>query len=154
MNCRVVVSFIAVLIGCTHPVSVSAPVPAKGKPVAPVAVTAELSAKSAHLLLRFEAEAEDAEVAVGGVDGLVVDGPRVVAKGHFAKGETRAFDVGFQPGPGRSQLVVTVKGRFNGASRARVVAFGVGSGASPESPGEVMTTDDGERVKVLPAATH
>ena len=61
--------------------------------------------------------------------------------------------VSFAPGTGRSSRVVSVSGSFNRGSRARVASFGVGVGPLPASPGVVVTTDDGERVKVLPAAT-
>lgn len=139
---------------CTTPTSVSSPVPTKGKPTAPVAVTAELSPKSAHVVVKFESDAQDVVIAASGVDGLVVEGKSVVVeKGAFSRGEVQAFEVAFTPGAGRSQLVVSVSGSFNGASRARVASFAVGTGPLPESPGTVITTDDGERVKVLPAAT-
>jgi hypothetical protein len=145
-----VVAFVA----CTTPSSASSPVPLKGKPTAPVAVTAELSPKSAHVVVKFESDAKDVEIAASGVDGLVVDGKSpVLEKGVFARGDTHVFDVAFVPGAGRSQLVVSVSGSFNGASRARVASFTVGTGPLPQTPGTVMTTDDGERVKVMPAST-
>ena len=137
---------------CTTPTSASSPVPLKGKPTAPVAVSAELSAKSAHVVVKFESDATDVQIAASGVDGLVVDAKEpVLQQGKFARGETHVFDVAFVPGAGRSQLVVSVSGSFNGASRARVASFTVGTGPLPETPGAVMTTDDGERVKVMPS---
>ncbi len=137
---------------CTTPVSASSPVPAKGKPTAPVEVKAELALKSARLTVTFEADAKEVELAVSGIDGLVVEGEsRLVDHGEFKRGETRTFDVTFNPGPGRSMLVVSVSGSFNGASRARVASFTVGSGPLPQTPGQVITTDDGERVKVMPS---
>lgn len=148
-----VLSVVLALVGCTTPTSVSSPVPAKGKPTAPVAVSAELSAQSARVVVKFEAAAQDVEIAVSGVDGLVVEGPAVrVQQGKFGRDEAKTFDVTFVPGAGRCQLVVSVSGSFNGASRARVASFTVGAGPLPQS-GTVMTTDDGERVKVMPAAT-
>ncbi len=142
------------LVACTTPTTVSSPAPLKGKPTAPVAVTAELMPKSAHVVVKFEGDAQDVEIGVSGVDGLVVEGPAVrLAKGAFSRGDTHGLDVTFTPGPSRSQLVVSVSGLFNGASRARVAAFTIGTGPLPESPGTVTTTDDGERVKVMPAAT-
>ncbi len=141
------------LAACTHPVTVSSPVPERGKPTAPVAVSAELSAKSARVTVRFEAAAEAVTVTVAGNDGLVVSGPATpVTDASVAKDEVRSFDVAFEPGEGRSQLVVSVAGRFGGASRARVAAFEVGKGPWPESPGTLQETDDGERVRVMPAA--
>ena len=49
------------------------------------------------------------------------------------------------------QLSATVVQPANVATQ-RVVSFRVGDGALPDGPGEVMTTDDGDTVKVLPAA--
>jgi hypothetical protein len=137
---------------CTTPTSAVSPVPTKGKPTAPVEVNAVLSEKSARLTLKFESEAKDVKVFVSGVDGLVVQGEgALVTDGVFARGETKTFDVAFTPGAGRSALVVSVSGSFNGAARARVASFTVGTGPLPQN-GEVITTDDGERVKVMPAA--
>lgn len=153
MKTILLVSVIAVA-GCTTPTSVSSPSPTKGKPSAPVAVSGELTATSARLRVSFEAEAQDVEIVVSGVDGLVVAGePVLVKKGAFARGESKDFDVTFTAPPaGRSQLVLSVSGSFHGASRARVASFTVGTGPLPDS-GTVMTTDDGERVKVMPAET-
>lgn len=148
---KLVISSVFLFAACTTPVSASSPVPVKGKPTAPVAVSAELSATSARLLIKFESDAQGVDVVASGVDGLVVEGQgALVQKGSFKAGDTRSFDVAFVPGVGRSQLVVSISGTFNGGSRARVASFTVGSGPLPESPGTVMTTDDGERVKVMP----
>lgn len=137
---------------CTTPTSATSPVPTKGKPTAPVEVNAELSEKSARLTVKFESDAKDVEVVVSGVDGLVIESePRLVHEGVFVRGDSRSFEVKFTPGAARSMLVVSVSGSFNGAARARVASFTVGTGPLPASPGEVITTDDGERVKVMPA---
>ena len=144
-------SLSALLGACTTPVSASAPVPSNGKPVAPVAVTAEVGAKAARVVVTFESPAEHVSIGVSGVDGLVVEGKgSVVDAGVFARGEAKAFEVAYTPGPGRSQLVVSIAGIFNGGARARVVAFSVGTGPLPEGPGTVTTTDDGQRVRVVP----
>jgi len=153
MHLRVLATLALALTACTHAEAVTAPVPSRGKPMAPVAVSAKLGPGTAHLVVTFEGAAEGASVAVSGVDGLVVDGPlTLVTEATVAKGEARAFDVKFTPGAGRSQLAVTVTGRFAGAHRARVVAFTVGEGAGPEDPGVVTTTDDGQRVRVVPVS--
>lgn len=142
------------LASCTTPTTVASPAPARGKPTAPVNVTAELTSKSAQLVVTFEADAKDVRITAGGVDGLVVEGePVLISEGTFVKGASQRLQVAFTPGPGRSALVVTVAGSFNGASRARVASFTLGQGGTPPSPGTVMTSDDGETVKVLPAAT-
>jgi hypothetical protein len=144
------------LSACSHPsgsTTTAAPVPAQGKPTAPVAVTAQVSAGAAHVTVTFEADATDVQVSVYGNDGLVIEGEPVLTKGErFARGEGFGAMVPLEAPAGRSALVVTVTGRFNGVKRARVVSFRVGDGALPDGPGEVMTTDDGDTVKVLPAA--
>lgn len=145
---------VASLTACTHSTSASAPVPTKGKPTAPVAVSAELSEKSARVTVKFEADAKEVDVSVSGVDGLVVEGELAPAKAkEFARGDSMTFDVAMTRPAGRAQLVVTVSGSFGGGKRARVASFTVGDGPLPASPGEVMTTDDGDTVKVLPAGT-
>ena len=149
----IVLLSVLVFVGCTTPTSVSSPAPLKGKPTAPVDVSAELSPKSARVVVKFDSDAQDVEIVASGVDGLVVEGQAsLVAKGVFTRGDSRSFEVKFTPGTGRSALVVSVSGNFNGSSRARVASFTLGTGPMPESPGTVMTTDDGERVKVMPAA--
>jgi hypothetical protein len=139
---------------CTTPstTTVTSAAPEKGKPSAPVEVKAELSERSARITVKFESDAKGVKIFASGVDGLVVQGePALVVDGAFARGEAKTLDVAFTPGAGRSALVVSVSGSFNGATRARVASFGVGTGPLPQS-GEVMTTDDGERVKVMPAS--
>lgn len=136
---------------CTTANTATSPAPAKGKPSAPVEVMAHLAPNGAKLTVKFESDASDVKIAVGGVDGLVINGePVIVEKGTFARGDAKVFDVLFTPGQGRSQLVVSVSGNFNGASRARVASFTMGDGPLPQN-GEVMTTDDGEKVKVMPS---
>jgi hypothetical protein len=146
------------LAACSHSTtspttSSTSPVPARGKPSAPVRVTAEVGAQSAHVTVTFESDARDVNVRVHGVDGLAVDGELAPVKGRtFARGESASFSVLFAPPSGRATLVVSVSGTFGSAKRARVAAFSVGEGPVPETPGEVMTTDDGDTVKVMPAA--
>lgn len=140
------------VVGCSHPVRASAPVATEGKPSAPVAVEAVLREDSATLTLTFEDDASNVLVGVDGLDGLEVDGSRVVvAEGAFKRGETRAVEVHFRPGAGRSDLAVSVEGQFRSGRLARVVTFAVGS-PSPEQlrgPGTTIETRDGTRLKVL-----
>lgn len=139
---------VLLLCACTTPSTVVTNAP-RGKPTAPVAVTAELSPSSAKIAVKFESDAEQVQIRVSGVDGLVLQGRElVVEQGAFKRGEATAFDVAYTLPEGRAQLVVTVSGRFNGSNRARVAAFGLGSGPLPDT-GEVQTTSDGERVKVI-----
>ncbi|MEW5741994.1 MAG: hypothetical protein AB1938_23970 [Myxococcota bacterium] len=138
---------------CTHSTTVASPAPEKGKPSAPVAVTAQLAQSSARVTVTFEADVKDVVVSVSGVDGLAVAGEATVLQGQaFAKGESRSFDVAYTRPAGRAELVVNVSGDFGGGKRGRVASFVVGEGPLPASPGEVMTTDQGDTVKVMPAA--
>ena len=98
MNTNLLALCVLVFVGCTTPTTVSSPAPVKGKPTAPVDVTAELSPKSARITVKFDADAQEVEIAASGVDGLVVDGPGgLVAKAAFVRGDTRSFDVKFTP---------------------------------------------------------
>lgn len=146
--------FAVALSACSHSNTTTAtsPSPEKGKPAAPVAITAEVSGRAARVTVTFESDATDVQVGVHGNDGLVVEGNLSPVQGQkFAKGESTSFSVSLAPPEGRSSLVVSVAGSFNGSKRARVASFGVGEGPAPASPGEVMTTDQGDTVKVLPA---
>ena len=146
--------FVFALSACTHSNSTTttSPSPEKGKPAAPVAITAEVSGRAARVTVTFEADAADVQVGVHGNDGLVVEGNLSPVQGQkFAKGESTTFSVSLAPPEGRSSLVVSVAGSFNGLKRARTASFGVGEGPAAASPGEVMTTDQGDTVKVLPA---
>lgn len=143
------------LLGCTHPTTTktSAPLPAEGKPMAPVAVDAELGAGSGRITVRFETAASEVNVSVNGIEGLSVTSTTMpLAEASAKQGESRSFDVTFTPGPGRSMLVVNVTGTFGGARSTRVVTFDVGTPTKEQlqTPGKVVESG-GERVKVLPA---
>lgn len=125
-----------------------------GKPSAPVTVDAQLAEKSAHVTVRFDAPVSDARIAVSGVDGLVVTSEQSpVQGGGFEQGSVASFDVAFTPGPGRSHLVVSVAGTFQGAPRTRVASFAVGTPTAEQkqSSGAQKTEGNGERIKIMPA---
>lgn len=132
-----------------------APPPVSGKPSAPVTVDAQLAGQSAHVTVRFDAPVSDARVAVSGVDGLVVTSEQTpVQGGSFEQGAVTGFDVAFTPGPGRSHLVVSVAGTFQGAPRTRVASFAVGSPTAEQkqsSGAEKTEGGNGERIKIMPA---
>jgi hypothetical protein len=154
MNHHGILLFAIALGACSHSSTSTAtsPVPEKGKPTAPVSITAAVSGRVARITVTFEADASDVTVGVHGNDGLVVEGNLSPVQGQkFARGERTSFSVSLAPPGGRSSLVISVVGRFNGEKRARTASFGVGEGPMPASPGEVMTTDQGDTVKVLPA---
>jgi hypothetical protein len=127
--------------------------PVLGKPSAPVAVDARLTAGSANVTVRFDADAKDVRIAVHGAGGLrVTSDATPVAHRSFARGETAAFDVAFTPGPGRSSLAVVVGGKFHGAGkRATVASFAVGEPTKEQqdADGAVVESSDGERLKVV-----
>lgn len=127
--------------------------PGAHKPSAPVSISAQLSGGSAHVTVRFEADAKDVSVVVHGVGGLAVTSAGSPVDGaSFARGETAAFDVAFTPGAGRSTLAVGVSARFHGAGRRSAVAsFDVGEPTKEqlEASGTVVETSEGERLKVV-----
>jgi hypothetical protein len=141
---------------CARPPAAAAPPPAgapAGKPTAPVAVTADLSAGAAHVTVRFDADAKDVRIAAFGAGGLEVTSAEVLADGaSFARGEAASFDVAFTPGPGRSTLAIAVSGKFHGAGkRTRTASFPVGE-PTPEQlrgPGTVVEGPDGDRIQVV-----
>lgn len=137
---------------CSHPTTRTSPEPARGKPHAPVSITAELTGSAAQVAIRFDADATDVRVEAHGTDGLSVDGEAVLVQPRVSRDEVLRLPVGFRAPPGRSALVVSVAAHFGGVKRARVASFRVGEGLAPRPAGEVMTTDDGDTVRVLPAA--
>ena len=128
-----------------------------GKVTAPVTVNAQLSEGKAHVTVRFASDATDVSIEVYGVDGLVVNTKATPMKGATVTAASeQAFDVAFTPGPGRSNLVVAVKGSFRGADRASVSSFAVGtpSAEQQKSSGTTVTGDDGQRVNIMPSGSN
>jgi hypothetical protein len=143
-----VVALCAALVGCTHDEKtpdrkvLSAPVPQQeGKPMAPVAVTAELGPTRGRVTLTFEAPCEQSVTTVDGVDGL---GVALVGAGlgerSFKAGQRASLEVELN---GTGTLVVRVHGTFNGARKDRVVSFTVAG--TPVAP------DNGPAMKALPS---
>jgi hypothetical protein len=121
------------------------------KSSAPVTVTADLTATSAALKLRFAAEGTGVLVKVWGVDGLEVKKPAApTALASVRRGQDLALAVEFTAPPGKaSNLAVSVRGRFGGAERTHVQSFTVGAAADPPPP--TRTDKDGRGVKVMKA---
>jgi hypothetical protein len=134
--------------------SAAATAPETAKVSAPVSVDAQLGEGQARVTVRFDSPASDVKVNVYGLDGLVVKSAATPVDGSsFVKDAVAAFDVAFTPGAGRSHLAVAVSGSFQGGQRSSVSTFAVGT-PSPEqqkSPGNVITGQDGQRIKVMPA---
>lgn len=129
----------------------------RGKAQAPVTVTTRVGAGTATVTVRFHSASTGVAIEARGLDGLVVTSPgNVLTGGRFQRGEAVTFDVAFTEGPGRSQLVVSVSGRFGPATRSAVAAFPVGQPTAEQQKGsEGATTDStGERIKLLPAETR
>ena len=138
---------------CTSAAKPDAAPAVRGKPTAPVTVDAQLEEKSGRISVRFDAPASDVQVSVHGVDGLVVtSAPTPVQGGSFEQGAVTTFDVTFTPGAGRSHLVVSVAGTFQGAPRMRVVSFAIGKPTAEQRASSAQRTTDsnGERVKLIP----
>lgn len=140
--------------GATAPTKKSDAAPAvSGKPTAPVTVDAELERTTARVTVRFDAPASDVRVSVHGVDGLTVTSEATPLEGtSFEQGTVKAFDVAFTPGEGRSHLVVSVAGSFQGLPRTRVATFAVGEPTAEQKSSNAQKTTDsnGERVKLMP----
>lgn len=144
------------LVGCTRHEAkpdvvshVSAPLPLEGKRSAPVAIDADLSEASAKLTLRFERAVEKCSIDVSGVDGLTLSSPgALLAEATIGKGDTKTFEVKYTRGPGRTHLVVSVRGQFDGAPLARVVTFAMGDGPLQQN-GTKLILDDGDAIKVM-----
>ena len=127
-----------------------------GKMEAPVQVAAQVTQGTARVSVQFGADATDVRVNVRGVDGLQVTSPQDLAQGaSFKKGDVATYDVSFVPGPGQSNLAVTVTGTFNGISQAAARSFAIGTpGPEKQGPGHVVEDSDGQRIKELPADTR
>lgn len=152
----------AVLVGLAASVAVAAPVEKKAQPQeepagknrAPVMLDVQLKDGIAHVTLRFQTAAQDVNVDVNGVDGMVVMGPSaLVQSGRFSAGQTATFDVAYVPGPGRSNLAVSVIGTFNGLRLGTTAMYGVGTPTEDQkrTAGDVTTDSSGQRIKVLPS---
>jgi hypothetical protein len=130
----------------------TAPEAEAGKVTAPVAVEAQMGDGKAHVTVRFASPASDVKIGVYGVDGLAVKSAAQPVEGQaFAATSTTSFDVTFTPGPGRSHLVVSVSGSFNGAARAKVSSFAVGTpSAAQQQTGNVVVGEDGVPIKLMP----
>jgi hypothetical protein len=152
--------------GCrsrAKPVATEERTPAiRGKARAAVSIQATLADGVGRVTVRFDAAATDLRVDVWGVDGLAVSSAATPIDGaRFEAGDTTTFDVAYTAAPGRSALAVSVSGDFAGNHRGSVVSFEIVSPAAdrkngltapaPARPGTVVETDDGDRVKVLPA---
>lgn len=146
------------LLACSRPDApptvLSAPVPARGKLVAPVSVTASVGAKGAQVTLRFEGPATGASAGVRGLDGLALAEAPALAPRAYRAGETVTLQVPLASTDGT--LVVSVDGTFGGLAMSRTVTFALGAQASKarlgaDQPG-VVQTDLGP-IRAMPAAT-
>lgn len=121
----------------------------EGKPSAPVDVTATLEADRAKIEVAFLTNAAGVEVRIHGIDGLTVTSPAIPITGSFSKGQAANALVTFRPPAGQANLVVTVRGVFNGARGAKVATFTVGqptpAQAQKASP-TVKVEPNGDRV--------
>lgn len=130
---------------------------AKAAPIhkskAPVTVTTVFGDGKATVTLRFDQAVEDVVIGLRGLDGLQVANVPPVEKTRFAKGEALTLEVSFTPGLGRSHLAVDIEGTFRGQRRMAVQTFAVGHPTAEQmkaSEGMILTTPDGQRLKVMP----
>lgn len=123
-----------------------------GKFGAPVEVGAKLHPNKATVTVRFLSAGSDVRVDLSGVDGLQVSGDASPVRGAQVQGaSTQTFDVDFTPGAGRSHLVVTVSGTFDGNPLSKVASFSVGDAteAQQKSAGSVVTDESGQSIKLM-----
>ena len=126
-----------------------------GKPQAPVQIDADVADSMATVRVRFDQAGTGVEVRANGVDGLVLAGEPVLARGRsVAAGETVTFQVLYTPGSGQSMLAVHVRGAFASGERTAVRAFLVGKPSAEQTrkAQESNTTKvGGEDVRLQPA---
>ncbi len=127
----------------------------RGKPAAPVDVTAVVHADRAEVAVDFRAAATSVDVRVSGTSGLTVTSPAsVVSGGSFAKGESTKTLVTFTPPAGQAHLVVTVAGIFDGSRGAKTASFTIGQSTPAQSKKAsegVKVEGSGEKVREFPA---
>ncbi len=125
----------------------------KAKSKAPVTITTVFGEGKATVTLRFDQAVEGAAIGVRGLDGLQVEAPPPLDRTSFARGEVVTLEVPFTPGAGRSNLAVDIEGTFKGQHRIAVQTFAFGK-PSPEqlkaTQGNIVTTDGGQRLKLMP----
>jgi hypothetical protein len=147
-------------VACTSPAKSSTPADSADHPgstaklSAPVDVGAKVSDTSATVSLRFQVPGEDVRVEVSGVDGLQVTSSTSPVTGvSVEKAAVTNLDVAFAPGAGRSHLVVTVSGIFQGVPLTKVASFAVGQPTEQQkADGSVVTDDQGQRIKMMPSS--
>ena len=124
-----------------------------GKVTAPVTIMTKLGDGKATVTFRFDASVEEPAITIWGADGLAVTSTPPLTEKTYKKGEKVTLEVAFTPGPGRSHLVVSAGGLFKGQQRNSVQSFAVGK-PTPEQlkagQQDVMTTSDGQRIRLMP----
>jgi hypothetical protein len=137
----------------------AAPAPGKaapavrGKPQAPVAVSAKLDAGRATVTVQFHSAATAVTVEVHGVDGVVVSSAAVpLSGGRFARGQAVTFDVAYTEGPTPGLLAVSVSGDFPSGMRIATASFATGTPtpAQLKSAAPAATDSTGRRIKAMP----
>lgn len=138
------------LSACSHTERrIEAPLPAEGKPMALVDVSAVLGMRSGKVEVTFEADMTDVEVVIWGVDELRVTTPTTPGLIESARqGEKRAFMVDYVPGAGASTLAVSVTGTRTGIRRNRSVTFDLTPPRLSVPGVEDSQMRDGQPVKV------
>lgn len=138
----------------SNPQKATSPVK-KGKPAAPVDISASFDGDHAQVEVAFLAGATSVAVNVRGIDGLVVASEATPISGAFAKGTKAAASVKLVVPSGQSNLVVTVSGTFAGARSTRTASFTLGKPTPAQmekSSAGVKAEPSGERLKEMPAA--
>ena len=122
----------------------------------PVAVSAVFAEGRATVTLRFEQAASEVTVRFRGLDGLSIQNHSDLPGQAFKRGETLKLEVALTPGPGMSHLAVDLEGTFAGQHRLEVRTFAVGEPSAAQQKAkadQTFRTEDGRRLKLLPAKT-
>lgn len=126
----------------------------RGKPQAPVTVSAKLDAGRATVTVQFHSAATAVTVEVHGVDGVVVTSAAVpFSGGRVARGQAVTFDVAYTEGPTPGLLAVSVNGDFPSGMRIATASFATGrpTPAQLKSAAPAATDSTGRRIKAMPA---
>jgi hypothetical protein len=119
----------------------------------PVTVSTVFGEGKATVTLRFDQAVEEAAIGVRGLDGLQVAELPPLARTSFGKGEILTLEVPIAPGIGQSHLAVDILGRFRGQRRGGVQTFSIGKPSAEQlkaGSGNILVTDGGQRIKVMP----
>lgn len=118
-----------------------------GKPQAPVKIQATVGASSTSVKLTFDRAADLVNVEAWGVNGLTVYGSKNLAtNGSYSAGQTVVFKVDHSASPGHHDLVISVRGQFDGSPASKISSFTIGDKGPVTQQQKTVTDDTGRAV--------